>query len=277
MGLGAKVVTAVSGAARNLGQTLDKMGAAIEVAKYTERLVPSTRFVSVNNIAPTIHSNTAFIAPSAHIIGDVTIGSSSSVWYNTTIRGDGNKVTIGSNTNIGECAIVHIAKIQGDFGTNIGNNVSIGANSIIHAATVKDDVCIGAGAQILDGAIVGSNVIIEPGTIVTPGTKVPDGEVWSGSPAKSLRKVTKEDIEYIQNSCLDMSSLALLHAGETEKDYQTVAKDEEEYEDKRLRADDYWQPTEEDESDVLGQGAPGRIFDTTLSEPEEGIKRRKNN
>lgn len=118
---------------------MDKMGAAMEVAKYTERLVPSTRFVAVNNIAPTINPDTAFIAPSAHIIGDVTIGSASSAWYNSTIRGDGNKVTIGSYTNIGECAVVHIAKIQGNFATSIGNHVSIGANSIVHAATTQSD------------------------------------------------------------------------------------------------------------------------------------------
>lgn len=274
MAIGAKVVTAASNVARNLGQTLDKMGAAMEVAKYTERLVPSTRFVSVNNIAPSVNANTAFIAPSASIVGDVTIGSSSSVWYNSTIRGDGNKVTIGSNTNIGDCVVVHIAKLQGDFATNIGNNVSIGPNSIIHAATIQDDVVVGSGVQILDGATIGTNVFIESGSIVTPGTKVPDGEVWSGSPAKSVRKVTKEDIEYIQGHSTEMSSLALLHAGENEKDYKTLAKDEEDYEDKMYRADDYWQPTDEDPNDVLGQGAPGRIFDSTLSEPEEGLKKK---
>lgn len=273
MSLGAKVVTAASNAARSFGQTLDKMGAAIEVAKYTERLVPSTRFVAIDNIAPTLHSNTSFIAPSANIVGDVTIGSNSSVWYNATIRGDGNKVTIGSNTNIGDCVVVHIAQIQGDYETNIGNNVSVGPNAIVHAATVKDDVTIGAGAQILDGAVVGSNVCIEPGSIVTPGTKIPDGEVWAGAPATFSRKVSKEDIEYIQSHSVDMSSLALLHAGECEKDYVTIAKDEEEYEDKMLRAPDYFQPTEDDPADVQGQGAPGRIFNTTLSEAEEGLKK----
>lgn len=250
------------------------MGAAMEVAKYTERLVPSTRFVSVNNISPTIHNNTSFIAPTANIIGDVSIGSSSSIWYNSTVRADGNPVSIGSHTNIGECTIVHIAKIQGNHGTNIGNFVSIGSNSIIHAATIKDYVCIGSGVQVLDGATIGSNVVIESGSIVTPGTTVPDGEVWSGSPAKFVRKVSKDDIEYIQSHSMDMSALALLHAGETEKDYVTIAKDEEEYEDKLYRSEDYWQPTEEDPADVLGQGAPGRIFDTTLSEPEEGLKKK---
>ena len=102
---------------------------------------------------------------------------------------------------------------------------------------------------------------------------VSDGEVWAGSPAKFARKVTKEDVELIQSQSTDMSSLALLHAGENEKDYKTIAQDLEEYEDKLYRAEDYFQPKEDDADDVLGQGAPGRIFDTTLSEPEEGLKK----
>lgn len=272
--IGAKVVSAVSNTARNLGKSMDKMGASLEVAKYTERLVPSTRIVSVNGIAPTIPSPaTTFIAPSANIVGDVTLGSKSSVWYGATVRGDGNKVVIGENTMIGDRAVVHIAKIQGDFPTAIGNGVTVGQGAIVHAATLKDDCMIGAGAQILDGAVVGSNSIVEAGSIVSPGTIVPDGEVWSGSPAKMLRKVTKEDIESITESAKDMAELAALHAEECGKDFVQLAKDEEDYEDRMERSDDYYARDREFmEDDVLGQGAPGRIFDTVLSNAEEGIK-----
>jgi len=273
MSLGAKVVTAVSNTARSFGQTLDKMGAAMEVAKYTERLVPSTRFVAVNGVAPTVNPAAAFIAPSANVVGDVTIGSQSSVWYGATVRGDGNKVSIGDNTSIGDRTVVHIAKIQGDFPTSIGSNVTIGANAIVHAATVKDSVLIGSGAQVLDGAIVGSNSIIEAGAVVTPGTKIPDGELWSGSPAKMVRKVTAEDLSSITNNAQDIMELAISHALECDKDFETIAKDAEAYQDMMERADDYFQPSETDQDDVLEQGAPGRIFDTTLSHPEEGLKK----
>lgn len=274
--LGAKATVAISNAARNLGKALDSMGASMEVAKYTERLVPSTRFVAVNSIAPTVSSAASFVAPSANLIGDVTLGSNSSVWYGATIRADGNKVTIGENTNIGDRAVVHIAKIQGDFPTMIGNGVTVKPGAIVHAATLKDNSIVGTGAQILDGSVVGSNSIVEAGAIVSPGTKVPDGEVWSGSPAKMLRKVTKEDIESITNIAEDMAELAALHAEECDKDYEQLAKDEEDYEDRMGRAEDYWQRDNTDrDDDILGQGAPGRIFDNALTNPEEGLKMKK--
>ena len=270
--IGAKVVNAASNVARSLGQTLDKMGAAMEVAKYTERLVPSTRFVAVNGIAPTVSSTTAFVAPSANIIGDVSLGQNSSVWYGATIRGDGNKVTIGENTNIGDRAVIHIAKIQGNYPTHIGNHVTVGPAAIVHAATVKDYAIVGTAAQVLDGSTVGSNSIVAPASIVSPGTTIPDGEYWGGAPAKMIRKVTSEELVSIQSSAQDMLNLAVLHAEECSKDYKQIAQDEEAYEDAMTRDPDYWQPTEGDFGDVLGQGSPGRIFDTTLSNPEEAIK-----
>jgi len=274
--IGSKVAVAVSNAARNLGKSLDSMGASLEVAKYTERLVPSTRIVAVDSIAPTISPQSKFVAPSANLIGDVTLGPNSSVWYGATVRGDGNKVTIGEQSSIGDRAVVHIAKIHEDHPTSIGNHVTVQSGAIVHAAVLKDYSFVGSGAQILDGATVGSNSIIEAGAIVSPGTSVPDGEVWSGSPAKMVRKVTKEDIESITDSSEDVAELAALHAAECAKDYQQVAKDEEDYDDEMERSEDYWQrdsPLAGD--DVLGQGAPGRIFDTTLSNPEEGLKLKK--
>lgn len=271
--IGSKVVVAISNAARNLGKSLDSMGASLEVAKYTERLVPSTRIVSVDSLAPTISPLSKFIAPSANLIGDVTLGANSSVWYGATIRADGNSVTIGDNSNIGDRAVVHIAKIQGDNPTLIGNYVTVQSGAIVHAATLRDYSLVGSGAQILDGSTVGSNSIIQPGAIVAPGTTVPDGEVWSGSPARMVRKVTKEDIESIADSAEDMAGLAALHAAECAKDYQQLAKDEEDYEDETERGEEYWKRDSfVADDDVLGQGAPGRIFDSTLSNPEEGLK-----
>jgi carbonic anhydrase/acetyltransferase-like protein (isoleucine patch superfamily) len=195
-----------------------------------------------------------------------------SVWYGATVRGDGNPVTIGANSNIGDRAVIHIAKIQGDLPTSIGDNVTVGPGAMVHAATLKDYSLVGASAQVLDGATVGSNSIISPGSIVSPGTVVPDGEVWAGSPAKMVRKVTKEDIESITTSAVDIAELAALHAGECAKDFEQLKADEEAYKDKVERNPEYWQPTDYDPNDVLGQGAPGRIFNTTLSHPEEGLK-----
>lgn len=270
--IGSKVVVAAAQAARNFGKALDSMGASMEVAKYTERLVPSTRIVSANNVAPSISESATFIAPSANLVGDVALGANSSVWYGATVRGDGNKVTIGSKSNIGDRAVVHIAKIQGDYPTSIGDNVTVKPGAIIHAATLKDFSVVGEGAQVLDGSIVGSNSIIQAGAVVSPKTTVPDGEVWGGAPAKMVRKVTKEDIESIVSLSEETSELAALHAEECSKTYEQVMQDEEDLADSLARGEDYWKKDQTQEEDVLGQGAPGRIFDNSLTNPEEGLK-----
>ena len=122
---------------------------------------------------------------------------SKSVWYGAVLRGDVNKLTVGDQSSIGDRAVVHVAKIQGDFATSIGNMVTIGAGAIIHAATIHDKVMIGESAQVLDGAVVESNSIVEPGAIVTPGTVVNGGELWSGCPAKKVRALTEEEIALI--------------------------------------------------------------------------------
>lgn len=263
---------AASNAARSIGQALDKMGAGMEVAKHTERLVPSTRFVAVDGVAPAVSETAAFVAPSSNVIGDVSIGSNSSIWYGATVRGDVHKIVIGQNSSIGDRALVHVAKIQGDSPTMIGDSVSVGPGAIIHAATLKDNIIVGASAQVLDGSVVETNSIVAPGSVVTPGTTVPSGELWSGSPAKLERKLTAEELANIISVSEDTAELAVLHAGECEKDFQQIAADEEEYEDKEIRSPDYFQKTDTDMNDVLGQGAPGRIFDSTLTKPEEGIK-----
>lgn len=145
---------------------------------------------------------------------------------------------MGDQSSIGDRAVVHVAKIQGDFATSIGNQVTIGAGAIIHAATIKDKVMIGESAQVLDGAVVESNAIIAPGAIVTPGTTVKGSELWSGSPAKKVRALTEEEIESITETASNVLVLASKHAIENAKDYTEVLEDE-------LKADieEYTDPT----------------------------------
>lgn len=184
-------------------------------------------------------------------------------------------MTIGENTSIGDRAIVHVAKIQGDLMTSIGNNVTVGPCALIHAATVKDSCVVGASAQVMDGAVVETHSIIAPGSVVTPGTKVASGELWSGSPAKKVRALTADEIASIAETAADKTEMAALHAVECAKDYKQLAEDEEQYEDARIRDEDYWQPNapgDDSDGDVLGQGVPGRIFNSTLTHPEEGLK-----
>ena len=171
--------------------------------------------------------------------------------------------------------MVHVAKIQGDFATKIGDNVTVGPCAIIHACTLHDSVMVGASAQVLDGAVVESNSIVAPGAIVTPGTTVKGGEYWAGSPARKVRDLTPEEIASIVHSATDLADLAMMHAVENAKDYKQVIADEEARIDKFMRNDDYMQPNQGDPDDFLGQGAPGRIFNTVLSNPVEGIKFRQ--
>eukprot|EP00538_Stauroneis_constricta_P002641 CAMPEP_0119560928 /NCGR_PEP_ID=MMETSP1352-20130426/16220_1 /TAXON_ID=265584 /ORGANISM="Stauroneis constricta, Strain CCMP1120" /LENGTH=285 /DNA_ID=CAMNT_0007609007 /DNA_START=108 /DNA_END=965 /DNA_ORIENTATION=+ len=274
--IGSRVAVAASGALRKVGAAMENFGKQIEVTKYTERLVPSTRFVSVDGIAPIVSGSNNFVAPSASVIGNVSIGDHSSVWYGATVRGDVNKITVGSKTNIGDRAVVHVAKIQGDHPTFIGDNVSVGAGAVIHACTIKDFVIVGESAQVLDGATIESNTIIAPGSLVTAGTTVPSGELWSGAPAKKERALTTEEIASIAEAAHDTLELAYLHSIENAKDYKQLIEEAEDRLDRQLRKEGgaWFDPNDPDPEDVLGQGAPGRIFNSTLTNPEEGLKMR---
>jgi len=268
-----RVLLAASRAARTFGGVLDNFGATLEVAKHTERLVPSTRFVAVDGVAPDVSENASFVAPSASVIGDVNMGKRSSIWYGATVRGDVNKIRIGENTSIGDRAVVHVAKIHADFEVSIGDNVTIGPCAVIHACKLCDDVMVGASAQILDGCIVESSSIISPGALVTSGTKVSGGQLWGGSPAKKIRDLTEDEKAYIGLTASEQSKLAQMHAFENSKGYEQIAAENDDYEDEQLRDVDFFQPKEwKDRDDILGQGHPGYIFNSTLTHPEEGLK-----
>jgi len=195
-----------------------------------------------------------------------------SVWYGATVRGDVNTVKIGEKTSVGDRAVVHVAKIQGDHPTTIGNNVTIGAGAIVHACTIDDLVVIGESAQVMDGAKIGTNSMIAPASIVTPGTSVPSGELWSGSPAKKERSLTSDEIAAIAENAHDTLELAYLHSVENSKDYKQLIEEEEDRLDRKLRKRAWFDPNIPDPDDVLGLGVPGRIFNSTLTNPEEGLK-----
>jgi carbonic anhydrase/acetyltransferase-like protein (isoleucine patch superfamily) len=137
---------------------------------------------------PVIHP-TAFVAPSADVIGDVTIGENASVWYQTVLRGDINSIVIGANSNIQDGTVVHLAD---DFGVRVGEFVTVGHQAMIHACTIDDEVLIGMGAIILDGAEIGARSIIGAGALVTGGIKIPPGSLVLGSPGKVVKTLDLE-------------------------------------------------------------------------------------
>ncbi len=136
---------------------------------------------------------TVFIAPSADIIGDVTIGKESSIWFNVTIRGDVNWIEIGDRCNIQDNSCIHVTNQTNP--TKIGNDVSIGHNATIHGCTIHDRVLVGIQATVLDNVVIETDVMVAAGTVVPPGKRLESGYLYMGVPAKKARKLSEEEIK----------------------------------------------------------------------------------
>ncbi|MGC6466817.1 MAG: gamma carbonic anhydrase family protein [Akkermansiaceae bacterium] len=139
---------------------------------------------------------TAFVAASADLIGRVTLGVESSVWYNTTLRGDINEIVIGPRSNVQDNAVIHLAD---DYGCYVGELVTVGHSAILHACTVRDEVLVGMGACVLDGAVIGERSIIGANALVTGGTEIPPGSLVLGSPAKVVKTLDLKDQSEIKS------------------------------------------------------------------------------
>ncbi len=138
--------------------------------------------------SPLIHQE-AWIADTATLIGDVTIGENSSIWFNTIVRGDINFIRIGRCVNIQDGAVVHVGSAAEHF-TEIGDYVSVGHNAVLHGCRIATEVLIGIGATVLNGAVVASRSIVAAGTLVREGGHVPAGVLFAGVPGKVIRDLT---------------------------------------------------------------------------------------
>ena len=147
------------------------------------------------NKKPSI-SKSAFIAETACIIGDVSIGDGSSVWFNSVIRGDRAEIRIGKGCSIQDNAVIH--SDENDF--IIGDNVIIGHGSIVHGKDIRDNALIGMNATILHGAQIGEYAIVGAGALVPPNKKIPANTVVMGVPCKEIRKTNDDDIEIIEST-----------------------------------------------------------------------------
>jgi len=162
---------------------------------------------TINGKSPDIPED-CYIAENAVIVGDVSFGTSCSVWFNAVLRGDVNYIKIGNKVNIQDGAVVHCTYQK--HPTIIGNNVSIGHNAIVHGCVIQDNVLIGMGAIVMDNCVVESNSIVAAGAVVTQNTIITSGSIWAGVPAKKVKDLNQSgfagEIERIADNYLLYSS-----------------------------------------------------------------------
>ncbi|OWY21286.1 gamma carbonic anhydrase family protein [Sphingobacteriales bacterium UPWRP_1] len=157
--------------------------------------------LSVNGNTP-VFGEGCFLADNATVVGEVTMGSQCSVWFNAVVRGDVHYIRIGNKVNIQDGAIIHCTYQKAPV--NIGNNVSVGHRAIVHGCTIHDNVLIGMGAIVMDHAVIHPNCIIAAGAVVLENTVVESGSIYAGIPAKKVKSVSPEQfavlVERIANN-----------------------------------------------------------------------------
>ena len=145
-------------------------------------------------------SETAFIADSADVIGDVEIGDFSSVWFNAVLRGDRSKIKIGNRTSIQDNVVIHA---DPENGVQIGSEVSVGHGAVLHGCRIGNNVLIGMNSTILNGAEIGKNSIVGANALVPEGKKFPENSLIIGVPGKVKREIEKSEIEAIAENAVE--------------------------------------------------------------------------
>jgi carbonic anhydrase/acetyltransferase-like protein (isoleucine patch superfamily) len=159
-------------------------------------LMADPLLIPFEGITPTV-DDSAFIARGSQVIGNVTIGPESSIWYNCVLRGDVNRIVIGARTNIQDGSVIHVdSPKNGGNGlpTIIGDDVLIGHMVMLHGSVLHDRAFVGLGSIVMDGCTIESDGMLAAGSMLTPGKTISRGELWMGRPAKKLRDMSDEEI-----------------------------------------------------------------------------------
>jgi carbonic anhydrase/acetyltransferase-like protein (isoleucine patch superfamily) len=151
-----------------------------------------------------------FVAPTASVIGDVTLEAGASVWYGAVVRGDVEKIVVGAQANVQDNVTLHA---DPGFPVTVGERVSIGHNAVVHGATVGDDCLIGMGATVLNGAVIGAGSLVAAQALVPQGMVVPPGSLVAGVPAKVRRELSQEEREGVTLNGTLYAELAKAHRG----------------------------------------------------------------
>lgn len=176
-----------------------------EIAAQTENDLIARYLQLVPRIDPS-----AWIAPSADVIGDVEIGALSSIWYGSVVRGDIFPIRIGARTNIQDHCVLHVTHDR--HPTILHDDITIGHRVVLHGCTVESHALVGIGAIVLDQAVIGEGALVAAGCLVTPGTRVPAGMLAMGSPARIVREVTDAERAWMQESARNYVDYAKNHA-----------------------------------------------------------------
>ena len=146
---------------------------------------------------PQVHPR-AFVAPDATLVGQVSVGAETSIWYKCVLRADEEPISIGARCNIQDGTVIHVA--GGHFPTVIGDDVSVGHMALIHACTLQSGAFVGMRAVVMDGVVVEGDAVVAAGALVTPGKRVPAGQLWAGTPARFVRELSEKDRKMVREA-----------------------------------------------------------------------------
>mmetsp|Transcript_56254 Transcript_56254/g.137993 ORF Transcript_56254/g.137993 Transcript_56254/m.137993 type:complete len:244 (+) Transcript_56254:44-775(+) len=208
----------LGGAVRSLGAAVERFGAVLQASDAYVETLSRHREVMGYQGKKAVIPDTSFIAPSANVIGDVSLGPRSSVWYGAILTGDAGKITVGANTSIKDRAIV-------GSGSTIGSGVVIGQGAVLGSVTVQDGATIGMGAKLEDGVTVQAGAYVAPGSLVAAKTMVAAGQVFAGNPAKALRALTEAEKLSLAAASGAFPQLAAQHKQENAKNFIQIEQD----------------------------------------------------
>ncbi|MGO4806592.1 gamma carbonic anhydrase family protein [Arthrobacter sp. 2MCAF15] len=157
--------------------------------------------------APAVHDS-AFIAPTASVIGNATLAENSSAFYGVSVRADTAAITVGAGSNLQDNVVLHA---DPGFPCTVGARVSVGHSAVVHGCTVEDDCLIGMSATILNGAVIGAGSLIAAGAVVLEGTVIPPRSLVAGVPAKVRRELSDEEFAGVQHNAEHYQELARAH------------------------------------------------------------------
>ncbi len=164
--------------------------------------------ISVGTKTPTV-AGSAWVAPNATLVGDVTLGDEASVFYAAVLRAERDEIVIGAGSNIQDGCVIHVDR---GFPATVGTGVTVGHRAILHGCRIEDEVLIGMGAIVMNGAEIGSGSIVAAGAVVLEGTLVPPNSLVAGIPAAVRRETTDKERQRISGGARDYRELARLHA-----------------------------------------------------------------